>query len=192
MPKITTIKKILIIGSGPIVIGQGCEFDYSGTQAIIALKEEGYSLVLVNPNPATMMSTPSLGAKVYMEPLNVEYVEKIIEVEQPDALIGTMGGQTALNLTLALWDTGVLEKHHVRLLGVSVAAIRKGEERETFKNLVTSLNLQSPSSQLVKNIEQARAFYKDNPLPLILRPSLTLGGEGGGIIEKEEDFDHMV
>lgn len=192
MPKITTISKILIIGSGPIVIGQGCEFDYSGTQAIIALKEEGYSLVLVNPNPATMMSTPSLGAKVYMEPLTVAYIEKIIELEQPDALIGTMGGQTALNLTLLLHDRGILEKYNIRLLGVSVEAIRKGEERETFKDLVTSIGLKSPSSALVKSIEQARSFFEKNPLPLILRPSLTLGGEGGGIIEKEEDFDHMV
>lgn len=192
MPKITTIKKILIIGSGPIVIGQGCEFDYSGTQAIIALREEGYDIILVNPNPATMMSTPSFGATVYMEPLTVEYIEKIISLEQPDALIGTMGGQTALNLTLLLHDKGILEEYHIQLLGVTAKAIRKGEERETFKNLVTSLGLKSPSSALVKNIDQARAFYKNNPLPLILRPSLTLGGEGGGIIETEEEFDYMV
>ena len=192
MPKITTIKRILIIGSGPIVIGQGCEFDYSGTQSIIALKEEGYSLILVNPNPATMMSTPSLGAKVYMEPLTVEYLEKIIDIERPDAMIGTMGGQTALNLTIALHDQGILEKYNITLLGVSVEAIRKGEEREKFKDVVTSLNLKSSDSILIKNIEQAREFLANNPLPLILRPSLTLGGEGGGIIEKEEDFDQMV
>lgn len=192
MPKITTISKILIIGSGPIVIGQGCEFDYSGTQSIIALKEEGYDLILVNPNPATMMSSPSLGAKVYMEPLTVEYLEKIIKIEKPDALIGTMGGQTALNLTLALHDKGILETYHITLLGVSVDAIRKGEERETFKELVTSLHLKSPESILIRNISEARKFLTTNPLPLILRPSLTLGGEGGGIIEKEEDFDHMV
>ncbi len=192
MPKITTIKKILIIGSGPIVIGQGCEFDYSGTQAIIALQEEGYAIVLVNPNPATMMSTPTFGATVYMEPLTVEYIEKIIEIEKPDALIGTMGGQTALNLTLLLHEAGILATHNIRLLGVTVESIRKGEERETFKNVVTKLGLKSPSSTLVTHIDQAREFHSKNPLPLILRPSLTLGGEGGGIIEREDEFDYMV
>ncbi|MGD1833315.1 MAG: carbamoyl-phosphate synthase large subunit [Sphaerochaetaceae bacterium] len=192
MPKMKDIQKILIIGSGPIVIGQGCEFDYSGTQALIALKEEGFDVVLVNPNPATMMSTPSFGATVYMEPLEVEYLERIIESESPDALLGTMGGQTALNLTVALAEKGILEKHGVRLLGVSVEAIKNGEDRESFKQLVSSIGLSSPHSQQITSLEMAYDFKKDHSLPLILRPNYTLGGIGGGIIEKENTFDSMV
>ena len=192
MPKQSNIQSILIIGSGPIVIGQGCEFDYSGTQALIALKEEGYKVILVNPNPATMMSTPSLGATVYMEPLKIEYIEKIIEKESPDALLGTMGGQTALNLTLELHEKGILKKYGVQLLGVSIEAIKKGEDRESFKQLVDSLNLSSPHSSLITTLEQGYTFKEDHPLPLILRPNYTLGGIGGGIIEKEGDFDSMV
>jgi len=192
MPKMKDIQSILIIGSGPIVIGQGCEFDYSGTQALIALQEEGYDVILVNPNPATMMSTPSFGATVYMEPLEVEYVKRIIEKESPDALLGTMGGQTALNLTVELHEKGILDQYGVTLLGVSVDAIKRGEDRESFKKLVASIGLKSPHSEQITSLEMAYEFKKEHPLPLILRPNYTLGGIGGGIIEKENAFESMV
>ncbi len=184
--------KILIIGSGPIVIGQGCEFDYSGTQALIALKERGYEAVVVNPNPATVMNSSILGGKIYMEPLEVPYIEEIIRKERPSGLIGTFGGQTALNLTMELHEQGILEKYGVKLLGVSPEAIRRGEDRQAFKDLVTSLGYSCPESLLAHTLQEAREFHLEYPLPLILRPSYTLGGVGGGIIEKEENFDSMV
>ncbi len=184
--------KILIIGSGPIVIGQGCEFDYSGTQALIALKERGYEAIVVNPNPATVMNSSILGGKIYMEPLEVPYIEEIIRKEKPSGLIGTFGGQTALNLTMELHEQGILEKYGVKLLGVSVEAIKRGEDRQEFKDLVTRLGYSSPQSLLAHSLDEARAFHADYALPLILRPSYTLGGVGGGIIEKEESFDAMV
>lgn len=184
--------KVLILGSGPIVIGQGCEFDYSGTQALIALKERGYEAVVVNPNPATVMNSSILGGKIYMEPLEVPYIEEIIRKEKPSGLIGTFGGQTALNLTMELHNRGILEKYGVKLLGVSVQAIRRGEDRQEFKDLVTRLGYKSPQSLLAHSLDEARSFHEEFPLPLILRPSYTLGGVGGGIIEKEESFDSMV
>ena len=183
---------VLILGSGPIVIGQGCEFDYSGTQALIALKENGYDAVVVNPNPATVMNSSILGGKIYMEPLEVPYIEQIIQKENPGGIIGTFGGQTALNLTMELHRQGVLEKYGVKLLGVSVEAIKRGEDRQEFKDLVTRLGYRSPESLLAHSLQEARSFHDSYSLPLILRPSYTLGGVGGGIIEKEESFDSMV
>ncbi|MEK6580414.1 MAG: carbamoyl phosphate synthase large subunit, partial [Bdellovibrionota bacterium] len=139
MPKRTDIKKILLIGSGPIVIGQGCEFDYSGTQALKALREEGYHVVLINSNPATIMTDPELSERVYVEPLTPEFLERVIEKERPDALLPTMGGQTALNLAMALHKNGVLKKYHVEMLGATPEAIHKAEDRETFKSTIKSI-----------------------------------------------------
>lgn len=188
MPKRTDIKRILLIGSGPIVIGQACEFDYSGTQALKALKEEGYEVILVNSNPATIMTDPELSDRVYVEPLSVEFLERIIAAEQPDALLPTMGGQTALNLTLALHKAGVLKKYGVKLLGATPEAIHKAEDRETFKSIMTSIGVDSARSSVARSLEDGKRILKEIGLPLILRPSFTLGGEGGGSAHTEEEF----
>ncbi len=188
MPRRQDIRKILLIGSGPIVIGQACEFDYSGTQALKALKEEGYQVVLVNSNPATIMTDPELSDKVYVEPLTPEFVERVIEVEKPDALLPTMGGQTALNLTMALHKSGVLKKHKVEILGATPEAIHKAEDRETFKATMDSIGVQSARSRVARSREDAKSILKEFGLPLILRPSFTLGGEGGGTAHTEEEF----
>ena len=188
MPKRNDISSVLVIGSGPIVIGQACEFDYSGTQAIKALKEEGYRVILVNSNPATIMTDPEFADRTYIEPITCEFVARIIEREKPDVLLPTIGGQTALNVTLELAEAGVLEKHGVELIGASVAAIEAAEDREKFKEVVERCNLDSAHSYLCTTEEEGIAAFEKIGLPIILRPSRTLGGAGGGVVFKEEDF----
>ena len=188
MPKRQDIKKILLIGSGPIVIGQACEFDYSGTQALKALREEGYKVILVNSNPATIMTDPELSERVYLEPLKPEFLERIIAAERPDALLPTMGGQTALNLTMALHKSGVLKKYGVEILGATPEAIHKAEDRETFKATMTKIGIESARSIVARSAEDGRKILREFGLPLILRPSFTLGGEGGGAAHTEQEF----
>ncbi|AEC02929.1 carbamoyl-phosphate synthase large subunit [Parasphaerochaeta coccoides] len=188
MPARTDIHKILVIGSGPIVIGQACEFDYSGTQAVQALREEGYEVVLVNPNPATVMTTPGIADAIYLEPLTVPYVTDIIARERPDAILTTMGGQTGLNLTIELHKKGILDTYGVQVIGAGINSIELAEDRRLFKEIITSLGLESARSVTVKSVAEAEAFKKIVGLPLILRPSFTLGGMGGGIIRSEEEF----
>ncbi len=192
MPARKDIMSILVIGSGPIVIGQACEFDYSGTQAVKALKEEGYRVILVNPNPATVMTTPGIADRIYMEPLKVPYLEEIIKKEKPDALLPTMGGQTALNLTLELHDAGILKTHGVEVIGANIDAIRKAEDRGLFKDVVTRIGLDTPRSLVTCDLEGARRLAKDVGLPLVIRPSFTLGGQGGSIAYTREELDFLV
>ncbi|MBI3504798.1 MAG: carbamoyl-phosphate synthase large subunit [Proteobacteria bacterium] len=192
MPKRTDIKSILIIGAGPIVIGQACEFDYSGTQACRALKEEGYRIVLVNSNPATIMTDPSLADATYVEPIVPEIVEKIIAKERPDALLPTMGGQTALNVAMKLADTGVLEKYGVELIGANRDAIDKAEDRLRFRDAMTKIGLETPKSMLVKSMDDAKEALAKVGLPAIIRPSFTMGGTGGGIAYNEEEYEQIV
>ena len=192
MPKRTDIKSILIIGAGPIVIGQACEFDYSGTQACKALKEEGYRIVLVNSNPATIMTDPDLADATYIEPITPEIVAKIIEKERPDALLPTMGGQTALNCALSLRKMGVLEKFNVKMIGATADAIDKAEDRELFREAMTRIGLPTPRSHQVKTLAQALEALDDIGLPAIIRPSFTLGGTGGGIAYNKAEFIEIV
>jgi carbamoyl-phosphate synthase large subunit len=192
MPKDITLKTILLIGSGPITIGQASEFDYSGTQALRALKAEGYRVILANSNPATIMTDPELADQVYIEPLTPEFLEMIIEKERPDAILPTMGGQTALNLAVALAERGTLHKHKVRLLGASLESIRLAEDRNLFKQCMIDLGIDVPKSHMVKSAEEGREFMKKIGLPIILRPSFTLGGEGGGIAKTEEEFEKIL
>ena len=192
MPKRTDLKTILIIGAGPIVIGQACEFDYSGAQACKALREEGYRVVLVNSNPATIMTDPDMADAVYIEPINWQTVEKIIAKERPDALLPTMGGQTALNCALDLADHGVLEKYGVELIGARRDAIRMAEDRELFKQAMTEIGLESPRSEVAKTYEQAVEIQAKVGFPTIIRPSFTLGGTGGGIAYNREEFEEIV
>ncbi|MCH2110429.1 MAG: carbamoyl-phosphate synthase large subunit [Polyangiaceae bacterium] len=192
MPARDDIKKILLIGSGPIVIGQACEFDYSGTQGAKALRELGYDIVLVNSNPATIMTDPELVKRTYIEPLDVPHLTAIIERERPDAILPTLGGQTALNLALDLHDQGVLSKHGVILLGAQVDAIRKAEDRKLFKDAMKKCNLEVCRSGYAHTVEEAWEIAKDTGFPIILRPSFTLGGQGGGIAETEEEFEEKV
>ncbi|MEQ1890240.1 MAG: carbamoyl-phosphate synthase large subunit [Alphaproteobacteria bacterium] len=192
MPKRTDIKSILLIGAGPIVIGQACEFDYSGTQACKALKEEGYRLILVNSNPATIMTDPDLADATYIEPITPEMVAKIIEKERPDALLPTMGGQTALNTAIALADMGVLEKYGVELIGASRAAIDMAEDRLKFRDAMTRIGLETPRSFIAHNRAEALAGLDKVGLPAIIRPSFTLGGTGGGIAYNREQYIQIV
>ncbi len=193
MPKRTDLDSILIIGAGPIVIGQACEFDYSGTQACKALREEGYRVVLVNSNPATIMTDPEFADVTYIEPLTLEYLEKIIEAERPSALLPTLGGQTALNLSMELHKAGVLQKYGVEMIGAKPEAIRKGEDREAFKQAMIRIGLDVPKSMTVDSLEEARkAADYIGSFPLIIRPSFTLGGSGGGIAYNREEFDQIV
>ena len=192
MPKRTDIKSILIIGAGPIVIGQACEFDYSGTQACKALKDEGYRVVLVNSNPATIMTDPDLADATYIEPITPEIVAKIIEKERPDALLPTMGGQTALNCALSLRKMGVLEKFNVKMIGATADAIDKAEDRELFREAMTRIGLETPRSHQIKTLAQALEALDDIGLPAIIRPSFTLGGTGGGIAYNKAEFIEIV
>ena len=192
MPKRTDIKKILIIGSGPIVIGQACEFDYSGTQACKALKEEGFEVVLVNSNPATIMTDPEMADRIYIEPITPEIVEKIIERERPDALLPTLGGQTALNVSVALYETGILEKYHVQMIGAKYEAIKKGEDRKLFKESMKKIGLDLPISGLAYSLSEAMEVAKEIGFPLIIRPSFTLGGTGGGVAYNIQEFEEMA
>ncbi len=192
MPKRTDIKSVLIIGAGPIVIGQACEFDYSGAQACKALKEEGYRVILVNSNPATIMTDPDTADAVYIEPINWQTVERIIAKERPDAVLPTMGGQTGLNCALDLADHGVLEKYHVELIGARREAIRMAEDRELFKRAMTEIGLESPKSDVARNFEHAVEIQARLGFPVIIRPSFTLGGTGGGIAYNKEEFEAIV
>ncbi|WP_340695243.1 carbamoyl-phosphate synthase large subunit [Hydrogenobacter thermophilus] len=188
MPKRNDIKKILIIGSGPIVIGQAAEFDYSGTQACKALKEEGYSIVLVNSNPATIMTDPSVADRTYIEPLSADVLEEIIKIERPDALLPTLGGQTALNLAVKLYEEGILEKHGVELIGANYQAIKKGEDRELFRESMRKIGLKVPESAVISSTEDGLSAIKEIGFPAILRPAFTLGGTGGSIAYNIEEF----
>jgi carbamoyl-phosphate synthase large subunit len=192
MPKRTDIKKILVIGSGPIVIGQAAEFDYAGTQACIALKEEGYEVVLVNSNPATIMTDTEIADKVYIEPLTVEFLSNIIRKERPDALVPTLGGQTGLNLAVELAESGVLTECDVEILGTKLSAIKQAEDRDLFRSLMNELNEPVPQSDIIHNLEEAFAFVKQIGYPVIVRPAYTLGGTGGGICENEEELIETV
>eukprot|EP01013_Petalomonas_cantuscygni_P043615 TRINITY_DN8330_c0_g2_i2.p1 TRINITY_DN8330_c0_g2~~TRINITY_DN8330_c0_g2_i2.p1 ORF type:complete len:1112 (+),score=320.74 TRINITY_DN8330_c0_g2_i2:2715-6050(+) len=192
MPKRTDIKSILIIGAGPIIIGQACEFDYSGTQACKALKEEGYRIILVNSNPATIMTDPEMADATYIEPITPEIVAKIIEKERPDAILPTMGGQTALNTALSLNKMGVLEKYGVEMIGADAEAIDKAEDREKFKAAMDKIGLESPRSAVAHSEEQAMEILEEIGLPAIMRPSFTMGGTGGGVAYNREEFVHYV
>ena len=188
MPKRTDIKKIMLIGSGPIVIGQACEFDYSGVQACKALREEGFEIVLVNSNPATIMTDPEFADRTYVEPLERTIVAEIIRRERPDALLPTLGGQTGLNLAVDLADAGVLEKYNVRLLGTPLQTIRNAEDRELFKQLLINIGEPVPPSQTVTSLTEARQVAREIGLPLIIRPAYTLGGTGGGVANDMGDI----
>lgn len=192
MPKREDIKHILVIGSGPIIIGQACEFDYSGNQAVRALKEEGYEVSLLNPNPATVMTTPGTADHIFMEPLKCEYVERIFQQVGPDAILSTMGGQTGLNLTMELAKRGILDKYGVKVIGASIESIEKAEDRGKFKEVVSSLGLESARSGVVTTLEEAVKVKEEIGLPIIIRPSYTLGGMGGSIAKTEEEFLPLV
>ena len=192
MPRRDDIRSILILGSGPIVIGQACEFDYSGTQACRALKGEGYRVVLVNSNPATIMTDPEVADATYVEPLTAETVAAIIDQERPDALLPTVGGQTGINLTLALDEAGVLERCEVELLGAGIEALRLGEDRQLFKRAMEEIGLEVPRSGYATSLAEAREIAGELGYPLIIRPSFTLGGEGGGVVYNREELDERV
>ena len=192
MPKRSDIKSILIIGAGPIVIGQACEFDYSGSQACKILREEGYRIILINSNPATIMTDPDFADATYIEPITPEMVTKIIINEKPDAILPTMGGQTALNTAMSLAESGVLKKYNVELIGASLKAIKKAEDRELFKSAMQKIGLTTPKGILAENKKEADDALKEIGLPLIIRPSFTLGGTGGGIAYNKDEFDKIV
>lgn len=188
MPKRNDIKKILVIGSGPIIIGQAAEFDYAGTQACLALEEEGYEVVLVNSNPATIMTDKSIASKVYIEPLTLEFVSKIIRIEKPDAILGSLGGQTGLNLVVELANSGILKQEKIEILGTKLDAIQKAEDRQLFKQLMDDLNQPIPESKIVNDVEDAIEFVKEIGYPIVVRPAYTLGGTGGGFASNHEQL----
>lgn len=192
MPKRTDIKSILVIGAGPIVIGQACEFDYSGTQACKALREEGYKVILINSNPATIMTDPNVADKTYIEPITPEFVEKIIIKERPDAILPTMGGQTGLNTSLNLHKMGILDKYNVKLIGAQPDAIEKAENRKLFNEAMAKIGLEVPRNAIVNSWEEAQEAVKRTGLPAIIRPSFTLGGSGGGVANTPEEFEKIV
>jgi len=192
MPRRNDIKRVLIVGSGPIIIGQACEFDYSGAQACKALRSDGFEVALINSNPATIMTDPNLADRTYVEPLSVEYAEEVIRRERPDALLSTVGGQTGLNLSVALAEAGVLDRYGVELIGAKIDAIKKAEDRLLFKDAMRKIGLDLPQSQLVNSVENGLAFAKRIGYPLILRPSFTLGGSGGGIAYNREDLEEIL
>src|ERR1051326_8785688 len=192
MPRRNDLHRILIIGSGPIVIGQACEFDYSGTQAARALRSDGYEVVLVNSNPATIMTDPELADRTYVEPLTRTYVEEIIKKERPDALLSTVGGQTGLNLSVELAEAGVLDQYGVELIGAKIDAIKKAEDRLLFKDAMRQIGLETPQSKLIRNEEEGREYAEKIGYPCILRPSFTLGGTGGGIAYNSEELAEIL
>ncbi len=192
MPRNNDIQTILVIGSGPIIIGQAAEFDYAGTQACLALKEEGYRVILVNSNPATIMTDKEIADKVYIEPLTHDFIARIIRKEQPDALLPTLGGQTGLNMAIQLHDSGVLEANNVRLLGTKLTSIQQAEDRELFRSLMNDLDVPVPESDIVHTVEQAFAFKEQVGYPLIVRPAFTMGGTGGGICHNDEELKEVV
>ena len=188
MPKRTDIQKVLIIGSGPIVIGQACEFDYSGTQACKALRKLGYEIVLVNSNPATIMTDPETADVTYIEPLNVERLEQIIEKERPDALLPNLGGQSGLNLCSELYQAGVLDKYNVKVIGVQVDAIERGEDRVEFKKTMEDLGIEMARSEVAYTVDDALAIAEKLGYPVVLRPAYTMGGAGGGLVYNREEL----
>ena len=192
MPKRTDFQTVLIIGSGPIVIGQACEFDYSGTQACKALKEEGYRVVLINSNPATIMTDPGLVDATYIEPITINTLESVISMEKPEVILPTMGGQTALNMAIKLNERGVLKSNGVELIGASIEAINKAENRELFRNTMEKIGIEMPSSIIVHSEDEALAFTETTLFPYIIRPSFTLGGAGGGIANNEKELKQIV
>jgi carbamoyl-phosphate synthase large subunit len=192
MPKRSDINKILIIGSGPIVIGQACEFDYSGTQACKALRSLGYTIVLVNSNPATIMTDPGMADVTYIEPLNAEMMEMIIEKERPDALLPNLGGQTGLNLSAELHKKGVLEKYGVRIIGVQADAIERGEDRIAFKETMNRLGIPMPKSEPAYSVQEAERIAERIGFPLVIRPAYTMGGTGGGLVYNLEELRVIV
>ena len=192
MPKRNDIKTILVIGSGPITIGQAAEFDYAGTQACLSLREEGYEVILVNSNPATIMTDKEIADKVYMEPLTLEFVSKIIRKERPDALLPTLGGQVGLNLAVELHKSGILDKYGVELLGTKLSSIEQAEDRELFRDLMNELNEPVPESAIITTLDEAREFVAEIGYPVIVRPAFTMGGTGGGICYDEKDLEEIV
>ena len=192
MPRRDDIESILVIGAGPIVIGQACEFDYSGSQGCKALREEGYRVVLVNSNPATIMTDPEFANRTYVEPMTVESLERIIARERPDVILPTLGGQTALNLTVSLAEAGVLERYGVDLIGAQLDSIHKAEDRDRFREAMRNIGLKLPESGYARSIEDARRILLDTKLPAIIRPSFTLGGTGGSVAFTDEEFDPLV
>ena len=192
MPKRTDISKIMLIGSGPIVIGQACEFDYSGAQACKALREEGYEVTLVNSNPATIMTDPEFADRTYIEPLTADMLAAVIRREKPDALLPTLGGQTGLNLAMEMHKSGVLEKHGVELIGARAEVIEKAEDRLLFKEAMLRIGLDMPKSGSAHTIEEANAIRDRLGYPLVIRPGFTLGGTGGGIAHDDKEFDEIA
>ena len=191
MPRDFTLKKVLIIGSGPIVIGQAAEFDYAGTQACKAISEEGIETILINSNPATIMTDQGIADKVYLEPITEDAVTRILEMERPEGVLAGFGGQTGLNLAMALDEKGVFEKYGARLLGVNKDSIHKAEDREAFKELMLSIGQPIPPSIIASDLEECRAFAGEIGYPVIIRPAYTLGGTGGGIAHDEEELAHF-
>ena len=191
MPKRTDIDSVLILGAGPIVIGQACEFDYSGAQACKALKEEGYRVILVNSNPATIMTDPVMADATYIEPVEWRTVAKIIEKEKPSVILPTMGGQTALNCALDLAREGVLDAHNVQMIGATREAIDKAEDRNLFDKAMKAIGLETPRSDIAHSLEEARAVQATLGFPVIIRPSFTMGGSGGGIAYNHEEFEEI-
>ena len=188
MPRNKDIKKVLLIGSGPIVIGQAAEFDYAGTQALTTLKNEGLEVVLVNSNPATIMTDAEMADRVYLEPLSVDVLKKIIDIEKPDSILPTLGGQTGLNLAMELAETGYLEEKNVKLLGTNTLAIKKAEDREAFKETMEKLNEPIVEGIIVTEVDEALKFADRVGYPVIVRPAYTLGGTGGGIADTKEQL----
>ncbi|MGZ3579163.1 MAG: carbamoyl phosphate synthase preATP-grasp domain-containing protein, partial [Syntrophales bacterium] len=192
MPKRNDLKKILIIGSGPIIISQACEFDYSGTQACKALKEEGYQVILINSNPATIMTDPEMADRTYVEPIIPEAVAKIIAKERPDALLSTMGGQTGLNTAVAVAESGALERYGVEMIGASLKVIQKAEDREKFRNAMERIGLRVPRSGFARTMDEVFAVAAIIGFPLIIRPSFTLGGTGSGVVYNREELAELA
>ncbi|MET3575229.1 carbamoyl-phosphate synthase large subunit [Bhargavaea ullalensis] len=192
MPKRTDIETILVIGSGPIVIGQAAEFDYAGTQACLSLKEEGYRVILINSNPATIMTDTEIADKVYIEPISLDFVSRIIRKERPDAILPTLGGQTGLNMAIELHNSGILDELGIEILGTKLDAINKAEDRELFRSLMNDLNVPVPESEIIHNLDEAKAFVEQIGYPVIVRPAFTLGGTGGGICHDAQELEEIV
>jgi len=188
MPRRNDIKKVMIIGSGPIVIGQACEFDYSGAQACKALRGLGYEIVLVNSNPATIMTDPGMADATYIEPLNIDRVSQIIEIERPDALLPNLGGQSGLNLSAELSRSGILDKYGVKVIGVEIDAIKRGEDRIAFKETMERLGIEMPESTAVYSVEDAEKIAAELGYPVVVRPAYTMGGTGGGLVYNVEEL----
>ena len=188
MTKRTDIKKIMVIGSGPIVIGQAAEFDYAGSQACQSLREEGYEVILINSNPATIMTDTAIADRVYIEPLTLDFASRIINKERPDAILGSLGGQTGLNLVVELANSGILDEYGVEILGTDLEAINKAEDRELFRALMYDINEPVPESDIVHSVEEAVKFAEEIGYPVVVRPAYTLGGTGGGFADNEEEL----